>query len=81
MAQHEAHGEDVAILPKGCFAIIIHPDGAVEMAIPKLEGVMPQPFLAATMVGLKFMREPKWVQELVDEFVDAAEENRRKRQN
>lgn len=68
----EAYTDTGTIIPPDHFAIIVARDGECRILVPKggPEDNIPEPWLAATMVGIKFMKDPEWVQELVDEFTD-----------
>ena len=74
----EAYDDTGNMIPKDSFAILIARDGECTLAVPKMGGkeLMPNAWLAATMVGIKFMKDPEWVQEMIDEF-----ENAKKRRN
>ena len=69
----EAYDDTGNMLPKDSFAIIIARDGECTMAVPKMpsDAVVPDVWLAATMAGIKFMRDSEWVQELIEEFGEA----------
>lgn len=69
----EAYADEGTLLPKDCFAIVLTRDGECSMCVPKMgdKDVMPDSWVAATMVGIKFMRDHEWVQDLIDEFGEA----------
>lgn len=66
----EAYTDYGTVLPPDTFAIVLHRDGECHMCIPKLDDSekMPDVWVAATMVGIKFMHDREWVDELVQEF-------------
>lgn len=69
MIEHP-YSEDVTIVPPDCMAVIVARDGETQFCVPKGEGsdLMPEPWLALTEVAMRFMGDPEWVAEMIDEF-------------
>jgi hypothetical protein len=69
----DAYSDQSVVVPRGAFAIFVWPDGHCEFVVPEFEdkSKVPDPFLAATMVAIKFLRDSEWVKELANEFKDA----------
>jgi hypothetical protein len=69
----DAYTDTGTLLPPDSFAIVIARDGECQLCVPKMgdDELMPEPWLAATMAGIKFMRDPQWVADLVEEFSEA----------
>ncbi len=65
--------QDATVVPADAVALMVRADGEVELVIPKDEELEWHPTqMALAQLAIRFLNDPEWVQDLIEELKASA---------